>query len=94
MRSIGRPTAREALLAALAAACGGCASREVPASFPPSSAASERAGEAPPAVVTASLDAEPPLSDDEAGTHAEHGPSTRDASGPTPTQHGGGHHGH
>jgi hypothetical protein len=77
-----RPTDRGALLVALVFA--GCASREVPASFPPSSPASDRAGEAPPAVVTASLDAEPPLPDDDADPHAKHGA----------TDSGAGHGGH
>lgn len=78
-----RPTDRGTLLVALAFA--GCASREVPASFPPSSPASDKAGEAPPAVVTASLDAER----DEADPHAKHGATNKADAG-----HHGGHHGH
>lgn len=77
---IGRPGARAALLVALGASFLGCASRRVPGSFPPSSAASDRAGEAPPAVVTASLDAEPPLPGDATDRSA-------------PAHHGGAHHG-
>lgn len=81
-----RPTDRGTLLIALAFA--GCASREVPASFPPSSPSSDKAGEAPPAVVTASLDAEPPLPGDEPDAPAKPGEKSERAG------HHGGHHGH
>lgn len=83
---IGRPAGRTAYLAALGVLCAGCASRSVPASFPPSSASSDKAGEAPPAMVTVSLDTEP---------HADRGPAEKNAIPPIGAgHHGGGAHGH
>ena len=65
---IGAVIACNSLLAA------GCASRRVPASFPPSSAASDQASEAAPAVVTRSLDTEAPWSDHAVPEGATHAP--------------------
>lgn len=76
-----RPSACASVMIASIVSLAGCASRTVPESSPPSSAASDRAGEAPPAVVTASLDAEPPLDAEPGEEPAGH------------EHHGGGHHG-
>lgn len=90
----GRLTACNALLAVLGAGCAGCASRSVPASFPPSSPSSERADEAPPAAVTTALDAEPPLPEETAPLHRDHGPARHDTSeSPGAAHHGGEDHG-
>lgn len=67
----------------------GCASRAVPTNFPPSSAASPGAAEAPPAPVTGALTADPPLP----GQSVAQWPGLRADEGAPPSDHGG-HHGH
>lgn len=81
--AVGAVIAWNSLLVALAPAVG-CASRHLPVSFPPSSAASDQASEAAPAVVTRSLDTEPPWSD--------HAATEGATSAPERTHHHG--HGH
>ncbi|HEX5658794.1 MAG TPA: hypothetical protein VFX59_16455, partial [Polyangiales bacterium] len=49
------------MIAGVALAIGGCASRTVPASYPVEAASSPRAAEAAPAHVTVALNREPPL---------------------------------
>ena len=85
--SLGTPHA----FAAVAITLAGCASREVPASYPSDSPASEKAQEAPKASLTRALDADPveasstPLSDaGDAAVAQEQAPGA---------QHEG-HHGH
>jgi len=68
----------------------GCASRTVPAQFPPTSAAAPGAAAAPPVDVTGALLAEPPLP----GQPVTQWPGLRDdTSSGEPASHGG-HHAH
>lgn len=78
-----------AVALAAAGAATGCASRSAPTEWPRSAAASPAAAEAPAAVVTRALTAEPPLP----GEPAEgwEGLSPEAASEPAPH---GAHHGH
>jgi hypothetical protein len=69
----------------------GCASRSVPQQFPARSASAVTAQSAAPAVVTSSLDADPPLPG-EPGAEAYQ--LTPGASVPSPHAHGAHHHGH
>jgi hypothetical protein len=74
-----------AVLGLLASAGAACASRDVPHSYPKTSAASPDATEAPVAVVTRALDSEPPLP----GTSAEGWAGLMPSAGAPPAGHAG-----
>lgn len=84
------PTRPLALAAALAAVPLACASRTVPAQFPPTAAASPASAAAPSRPVTGALTTDPPLP----GEPVTHWPGLRADDARTTHAGHGGHHGH
>lgn len=87
---LGLPAA--AVVGALAA---GCASRQLPSSYPPHSPASASAPAGPAAIVTSALDGEPAATTDSAASPPRHEGHSQQGSGqPDASHEHEGHHGH